>query len=304
MKTIYFIDSENVNDAWISIATSAALEDELLVFYTAKSPHMSYEKVIELTTSGTHPINWVKCVEGNNALDFQLVTELGFRIATSPESRFVLVSNDNGFEAAVRYWKQKGVDIVRMKSSDCKQVSVTSADTENAKETEVKTKSKKSKIKKVKQEVEENVVIPQETGENEGVLTIRDFYEEIEVLSRFIPVTKLTLFHDCFVCLYTQDKGDEMYYAMKAEKSEVEKLKKNYLKRADSRNKAYIEYIFSKAGISKQIAGKVAVFYNKLENPSKNLSKMNTELIQLFGMENGSTYYKILKKHVKVINKL
>lgn len=304
MKTVYFIDSENVNDAWISLATNASLEDELLVFYTAKSPHMSYEKVIELTTSGNHPINWVKCVEGMNALDFQLVTELGYRIALSPDDRYVLVTNDNGFEAAVRYWKLKGVDIVRMKSSDCRQVSVTAVSDEQTVETEIKTKSKKSKSKKVKQEAEENVAKTLDADGNEGVLTIRDFYEEIEALSKFIPVTKLTLYHDCFVCLYTQDKGDEMYYAMKAEKSEVEKLRKNYLKRADSRNKAYIEYIFKKAGVSKQIAGKVAAFYNKLESPSKNLAKMNTELIQLFGMEDGSTYYKILKKHVKVINKL
>ncbi len=303
MKTIYFIDSENVNDAWISLATSASLEDELIVFYTAKSPHMSYEKVIELTTSGNHPINWVKCLEGNNALDFQLVTELGYRIALSPDDKFALVTNDNGFEAAVRYWKQKGVDIVRMKSSDCKQIGIESeAETMTKEAPKADTRTKKSERKRVKEEPVEEAII---CDENEmKVLSVADFYDEIEKLSKFIPVTKLTLYHDCFVCLYNQDQGDSMYYAMKAEKSEVEKLRKNYLKRADSRNKAYIEYIFSKAGISKQIAGKIAAFYNKLENPSKNLAKMNTELIQLFGMEDGSTYYKILKKHVKVINKI
>ncbi len=42
---VYLVDSENVNDAWIGIATNMEEDDEILVFYTDKSPHMSYEKV-------------------------------------------------------------------------------------------------------------------------------------------------------------------------------------------------------------------------------------------------------------------
>ena len=83
--TVYLVDSENVNDAWIALATHMEEDDEILVFYTEKSPHMSYEKVIELTRVSDRPVRWIKCVEGNNALDFQLVTELGARVATEPD---------------------------------------------------------------------------------------------------------------------------------------------------------------------------------------------------------------------------
>ena len=71
--TIYLVDSENVNDVWIRLVTNMEAQDEILVFYTEKSPHMSYEKVIELTQLSDRPIQWIKCVEGSNALDFQLV---------------------------------------------------------------------------------------------------------------------------------------------------------------------------------------------------------------------------------------
>ena len=75
MPTVYLVDSENVNDVWIRLVPEMDAKDEILVFYTEKSPHMSYEKVIELTKLSDRPIRWIKCVEGNNALDFQLVTE-------------------------------------------------------------------------------------------------------------------------------------------------------------------------------------------------------------------------------------
>ena len=56
---IYLVDSENVNDVWIRLVTSMDEEDEILVFYTEKSPHMSYEKVIELTQLSDRPIQWI-----------------------------------------------------------------------------------------------------------------------------------------------------------------------------------------------------------------------------------------------------
>ena len=76
IPTVYLVDSENVNDVWIRLVTNMDAEDEILVFYTEKSPHMSYEKVIELTQLSDRPIQWIKCVEGSNALDFQLVVAI------------------------------------------------------------------------------------------------------------------------------------------------------------------------------------------------------------------------------------
>ena len=44
----YFVDSENVNDNWLILLDLADDDDEIIVFYTKKSPHMSYASVIRL----------------------------------------------------------------------------------------------------------------------------------------------------------------------------------------------------------------------------------------------------------------
>lgn len=44
MKNIFFVDSENVGDSWIELFDYLNDEDIILVFYTDKSPNMSYKK--------------------------------------------------------------------------------------------------------------------------------------------------------------------------------------------------------------------------------------------------------------------
>ena len=44
----FLVDSENVNDNWLMLFDMADEEDEIVVFYTKKSPHMSYMSVIRL----------------------------------------------------------------------------------------------------------------------------------------------------------------------------------------------------------------------------------------------------------------
>ena len=44
----FLVDSENVNDNWLMLFDMADEDDEIVVFYTKKSPHMSYMSVIRL----------------------------------------------------------------------------------------------------------------------------------------------------------------------------------------------------------------------------------------------------------------
>lgn len=48
MSKKYFIDSENVGDNWVDLLDTTAEEDEILVFYTEKSPNMNYNNLIKL----------------------------------------------------------------------------------------------------------------------------------------------------------------------------------------------------------------------------------------------------------------
>ena len=112
-KTIYFIDSENVNENWIDTITDVKKSDEIKVFYTEKSTSASYENISKIA-GGDVTLNLIKCFTGQNALDFQLVTDLGYCVAKGMRDTFVIVSNDKGYDAVVNYWVIKGVNVSRV----------------------------------------------------------------------------------------------------------------------------------------------------------------------------------------------
>lgn len=113
----YLIDSENVGDFWIPLLELPADQAELIVFYTKNSPHMSYDSLIKLKESD-RIVTFIKCYEGTNALDFQLCSELGFLIAMNPGDEFIIVTNDTGYDAAVKYWRRKEYSVKRIAGKD------------------------------------------------------------------------------------------------------------------------------------------------------------------------------------------
>lgn len=92
-------------------------DEEVIVFYTQKSPHMNYENV-RLLKETEKEAEFIKCFEGSNALDFQLVTQLGYLLCENQENSYVIVSNDTGFDAAVRYWKQRNMPVQRLSGKE------------------------------------------------------------------------------------------------------------------------------------------------------------------------------------------
>lgn len=113
------IDSENINDVWVEILDALEMEDCIMVFFTDKSAHMGYDRIVRLMNQEKGTVKWIRCFGGQNALDFQLVTELGHQICQDQEREYVIVSNDTGYDAAVRYWQQRGCSVSRMKGVEC-----------------------------------------------------------------------------------------------------------------------------------------------------------------------------------------
>lgn len=293
-STIYFVDSENVNDVWIQLALVADASDELLVFYTDKSPHMSYERVIELTRMTDRSIEWIKCVEGSNALDFQLVTELGARVALCGAQSFVIVSNDTGFDAAVRYWTSRGKSVRRMKSTECKKLAQqlrAGAEAKTAQTGQTKQKPSKEACETVAEPAGEDTLEPR-------------YMEDIEKLCASIPLTKLTMFHDAFVCMYDQSIGDEIYYYMKEHKEQFSGLEKYYLPKKKARVRNYFLTVLAHSDCDACGADALMEIYHRIDDPKKNLQKLNVEAVKRFGQEQGRDYYKLLKKHIKIMSKL
>lgn len=132
----FLVDSENVNDNWLMLFDMADEDDEIVVFYTKKSPHMSYMSVIRLIENNKINIRFEECYEGTNALDFQLVPYMGYLMgcggacsenecdAASAETgadEYIIMSNDTGYDPAVRFWKDKGYAVRRFNVNFCKQ---------------------------------------------------------------------------------------------------------------------------------------------------------------------------------------
>ncbi len=88
MSKIYYVDSENVGGNWIDLLNDEE-ENDFLVFYTGHSPRIDYEHAISLMNAKNKP-QFIHCYEGNNALDFQLVSYLGYQLR-SDENREIII---------------------------------------------------------------------------------------------------------------------------------------------------------------------------------------------------------------------
>jgi hypothetical protein len=78
---------------------------------------MSYDSLIKLKESD-RTVTFIKCYEGTNALDFQLCSELGYLIAVNKGDDFIIVTNDTGYDAAVKYWRHKEYSVKRIAGKD------------------------------------------------------------------------------------------------------------------------------------------------------------------------------------------
>lgn len=119
----YLVDSENVNDNWLMLLEFTEMTDDIIVFYTDKSPHMSYTSLVRIVEQ-THQIQFKKCYTGPNGLDFQLVSYLGYLMCDNQDSddEFIIMSNDNGFDCVVKFWNNRNITVKRLDVAHCKQL--------------------------------------------------------------------------------------------------------------------------------------------------------------------------------------
>ena len=111
----YLIDTENVATAWLPIAKTAQRQDRIVLFYTDAVHHqnLTIPELAELSRSVCH-IDAIYCFCGNNALDFQLVSELGRMIAKRPAEHYFILSRDTGYDSVTAYWNQQNIHVTRI----------------------------------------------------------------------------------------------------------------------------------------------------------------------------------------------
>lgn len=114
---VYFVDMENVASNWGASLEQATKGDQFILFYTKSSPNISIGLMEKLVRKKVK-LECILCCKGSNALDFQLATELGYRIHRNHKAEYVIVSKDTGYNAVVDYWKKRGITIKRTSPLD------------------------------------------------------------------------------------------------------------------------------------------------------------------------------------------
>lgn len=192
MANIYFIDSENVGDEWIKLIQKSENDSLFNVFYTSKSPRLTYEDTIFLIDSTIKP-NFILCNEGNNALDFQLVSYLGYCISKNDAQNYIIVSKDTGYDAVVKFWNDKGFNVSRISNSQKNNSMSHSIDTSN-------------------ETLESSVTnISIDTSNNVKTICNIDIQEIENIMSCIPDVTPKQTLHMILVHLYGSKKGLEIY---------------------------------------------------------------------------------------------
>lgn len=102
---IYLVDFENVNGEGLTGIEKLGKDDTVTIFYSKNASTISFETHQALNESKAK-IDYLKVVSGTkNALDFQLVSYLGYLMAVQPNATYYLVTKDKGYNAVVDFWQ-------------------------------------------------------------------------------------------------------------------------------------------------------------------------------------------------------
>lgn len=110
--TVYLIDTENVRTVWTLLLDRMTENDKIYVFYTENSGNIKYEDLNGVISSGKN-VELIQCHTGKNGLDFQLVSYLGYLIRNNENADYCIISDDSGYDAAIKFWEGRDVDVTR-----------------------------------------------------------------------------------------------------------------------------------------------------------------------------------------------
>ncbi len=116
-RKVYLVDTENIGSAWKELLPKKGSKDMLVLFFTEHSPGVSYS---DLDFIRQYPTSFetIECYPGKNGLDFQLVSYLGYLIKSAPKTDYIIVTNDTGYDAVVKFWTEREMSVKRQTKSE------------------------------------------------------------------------------------------------------------------------------------------------------------------------------------------
>lgn len=294
----YLVDSENVNDNWLLLFELVEDNDKIIVFYTKNSPHMSYASVVKLLNS-KYSVDFEECFEGSNALDFQLVSYLGYMMNKDAleGNEFIIMSNDCGYDAAVNFLKKKNLPVKRYNVNYCK--SIISKQIAIAKEEESPASAIDLEVPVLITEIPNPDIPVINDVEEDNNCSEYDFDKsEVDLLINCLGKDNLTAIHETLVHVYGSKPGQKIYKKIKEKTYPFTPV--NY-KRKD-KLKHFSDIIFSHSDL--QNPGNFEDFLEDNKNNSKNLNTVRAAITKAYGDGNGLKYYSHFKPYFKMISTL
>lgn len=103
----FLIDYENIGVHGLDGIDKLTEKDSIYIFYTDNANKLTFDLHHEITEAKAK-VKYMKVGNGgNNALDFQLVSYLGWLIKEHPGEDFFIVSKDKGFNCMQKFWAKE-----------------------------------------------------------------------------------------------------------------------------------------------------------------------------------------------------
>lgn len=110
----YLVDYENVNIDGMQGIELLSSNDEVIIFYSEHADRLTFDLHQKIIATEAKVLYTKVGACKKNALDFQLVTYLGYLVALHPGAQFYIVSRDNGYKNVVNFWLEKQIELVQI----------------------------------------------------------------------------------------------------------------------------------------------------------------------------------------------
>ena len=109
---VFLIDTENTALPWVDMLPKLTKNCLVVAMCNPnfKCGTAQIKRIIECKAA----VELLDTVVGSNAMDFQLVSYMGYLIQQNPSAEYVIVSRDRGYECLVSFWGVRNVNVERM----------------------------------------------------------------------------------------------------------------------------------------------------------------------------------------------
>jgi hypothetical protein len=107
----FLIDYENTKNNGLNGIETLSSKDTVCIFYSENANTLTFETHKKISESTANFVFQEVDVGTKNALDFQLVTYLGYLIGKDRNQKYFIVTKDAGFGSVAKFWAARNVSV-------------------------------------------------------------------------------------------------------------------------------------------------------------------------------------------------